>query len=653
MLALLSLSALLLQAMIVPVAAQNAAPPSSARTLTETERILHILNRLGFGARPGDVERVRAMGIDRYIQMQLQPEKIDDRALNARLEPFPVLRMTNGELLAKYPQPNRLFRQLQREGRLPAELARRGEARRNENAAPGQMPEQMNGQMPAATGATANADEARSDYRRAIRQYYAANDLLQPQLIMQELQASRILRAAYSERQLQEVMVDFWSNHFNIFAGKGVSRWFLPSYDRDVIRPHALGNFRDLLRATAESSAMLFYLDNFQSVSPNAQARGRGMNPNMNNRMNNRRRMMRRQPQEQMQGQPQQARPARTRRGINENYARELMELHTLGVDGGYTQKDIIEVARAFTGWTILNPRGYNGNDIGGDAGTFRFNPRLHDAGEKIVLGNRVAAGGGIEDGVRVLDMLARHPATARFIATKLSRRFVTDNPSPALVARVAAAFTKSDGDMKETLRALFTSPEFNSPEAYRAKIKTPFELTASAIRALGAETDARPALHNMLARMGEPLYGYQAPTGYPDTAAAWVSTGALLERLNFALALAANRIPGTRVQLASLLPNNATANAKDKERLAEALLNSILHGQVSPATRATLMKQINNPTPTAPNTDAMPMDENMMRGNNRARRTAREVAVNMSAGEAETRRIIGLIIGTPEFQRQ
>ena len=272
------------------------------------------------------------------------------------------------------------------------------------------------------------------------------------------------------------------------------------------------------------------------------------------------------------------------RRGINENYARELMELHTLGVEGGYTQKDVQEVARAFTGWTIFAPRGmglYAAEDDS-RAGSFFFNPRTHDDGEKTVLGVKIPAGGGPEDGRRVLDILVAHPSTAKFIATKLARKFVSDTPDPALVRRVADAFHKSNGDIKTTLRAIFYSPEFNSADARRAKIKTPFELAASAIRTLGAETDARPALAQWIGKMGEPLYGYQAPTGYPDTAEYWVNTGALLERLNFSLALVSNRIPGARVDLSRFVGEEAVSSrAIDQKAVVERFLNVALQRHV------------------------------------------------------------------------
>jgi uncharacterized protein (DUF1800 family) len=664
--------------------------PARKPSMSEEQRVVHVLNRLGFGARPGDVERVRRMGLEKYIEQQLNPASVDDAATEARLKRFPTLAMTNAELLAKYPNPGQLIRRLQRRGELPADLAdlagqRPGAARRN-------APPQTNGQMNDQTGdqmagppppmqmeaepATPNDDNPeRAEYRRRIREYMREQGMEPPQRIVQELQAARVLRAVYSERQLQEVLVDFWSNHFNVFAQKGADRWFLTSYDRDVIRPNALGNFRDLLEATAASPAMLFYLDNFQSMDPNAQqnrrralrrqlglegedadARG-GRNPRRAER-----RAMRRQQrqQESAGGQEMPRRPPqqRMRRGINENYARELMELHTLGVEGGYTQKDVQEVARAFTGWTIIDPRGRQAD---GRGGSFVFNARMHDDGEKVVLGQKIPAGGGIEDGRRVLDILVRHPSTAKFISTKLARRFVSDNPSAATVERAAAAFRQSNGDIKATLRALFNTPEFNSAEARRAKIKTPFELAVSAIRTLGAETDARPALAQWIARMGEPLYMYQAPTGYPDTAEHWVNTGALLERLNFALALVSNRIPGTRVELARFAGDAATSSrAVDQARVVDQFLAHVLQGDISPRSREVLMKQLSDQraapvSETPADEDAAVMrdarDEGARRERRAARRARRDAAPTV--GNPEVARIAALIIGSPEFQRQ
>jgi uncharacterized protein (DUF1800 family) len=368
---------------------------------------------------------------------------------------------------------------------------------------------------------------------------------------------------------------------------------------------------------------------------------------------------MEREQQQQSQGQmtagqqrPQQQQ--RMRRGINENYARELMELHTLGVDGGYTQKDVQEVARAFTGWTIFQPRGggiYGGDGEDSRAGSFYFAPRMHDDGEKTVLGVKIPAGGGMSDGEKVLDILVAHPSTAKFVATKLVRKFVSDEPDPALVKRVADAFHNSKGDIKTTLRALFSSPEFNSAEARRAKIKTPFELTVSALRTLGADVEVRPALIQWLARMGEPLYGYQAPTGYPDEATYWVNTGALLERLNFSLALVSNRIPGARVDLARFVGEEAVSSrAVDQKAVVESFLNAALQGDISPKSREVLMKQLTTQS-DAPITSA-PADEETKDKNVRAARRERQQA-GATVGNPEVARIAALVIGSPEFQRQ
>lgn len=574
---------------VVPAAAQKSAKP---RALNEEQRILHVLNRLGFGARPGDVQRVKALGLENYINQQLNPEKISDPVAENKVKDLAVLSMTTAQLYEKYPQPGQLLRRLQAVGMLPADLA---EARENRvksgaNSSTQEMPKNDSTAAPAMS-ADAKKNQTppagkpleNERYRKVLDEYYRKNGLQRPQRIMAELQASRILRAVYSERQLQEVMVDFWTNHFNVFAGKGVDRWLLPAYDRDTIRPHAMSNFSSLLRATAQSPAMLFYLDNFQSVSPNTVERPRA--------------------------------PQQRRRGINENYARELMELHTLGVDGGYTQKDVQEVARCFTGWTIFQPRGgaVAVNALLGEAGrrnagTFFFNARTHDDGEKTVLGHKIPAGGGIKDGLMVLDILARHPSTAKFIATKLVRHFVADNPPPALVNRVAAAFTKSDGDIRETLKVIFFSKEFNSTDAYRAKVKRPFELVISAIRTLGADTNGGPGTHQWIERMGEPLYGFQTPNGYSDAAESWVNTGGLLERMNFALALASNRIQGTRVNLSKL-------TIGDQQKALDESLRAILAGEISAASRETLLRQLAQSDPLT--------------------------------------KVVGLILGTPEFQRQ
>ncbi|MBA3767619.1 MAG: DUF1800 domain-containing protein [Acidobacteria bacterium] len=692
--ALFSMLALLSGTFVPGLSAQQPSSQQKQR-LSEDQRILHTLNRLGFGVRPGDLERVRALGLENYIRQQLAPEKIIDTMAEAKVRNLTTLSLSTAELYAKYPQPGALLRRLERRGELPPELAALRENRvKGQGAQPDvaaattkpdgatAMRDRPEGMPEAAADAAGNGNQ--NEYRRALREYLLKNGLQPPQRIIAELQASRILRAVYSERQLQEVLVDFWSNHFNVFAGKGADRWLLVAYDRDTIRPHTMGKFSELLVATAQSPAMLFYLDNFQSVSPDASRARMGQRPQgglrglfpdqlMRGNAGARRGAMNQgarggqraempagntpQRPEQPAAQQQQRRP----RGINENYARELMELHTLGVDGGYTQRDVQEIARCFTGWTILNPRGFRnmgGSGMEGEAGKFVFNARLHDDGEKTVLGQRIPSGGGVRDGLLVLDILAHHPSTAKFIATKLARRFVMDEPTPQLVERVAAAFTRSDGDIRETLRATFASPEFNSPDSYRAKIKTPFELAVSAIRTLNGETNGGPMIHQWIAKMGEPLYGYQAPTGYPDKAENWVNTGALLERLNFGLALSSNRIPGTRVDLARFIGPGTDASSADTAKMMERFLGVIVQGDISPKRKATLLKQLSEAAPVIATSGAVEMsDETVAMGQGRGgrRRGQRELAQADLSNVSNPLMVkaVGLILGSPEFQRQ
>ena len=515
---------LLAGALAVPVAADRhkTAVPSTP----DDKTVLHVMNRIAFGPRPGDVERVKAMGLAAYIEQQLHPERIPDGAVEARLAGMETLTKSPRDLADQYFIPAQQARQqAQQQAKADAPMAAA-------DAKPVRTPEEM---------------------EAARRQ----------RLVIEELSSQKVLRAAYSDRQLEEVMTDFWFNHFNVFAGKGPAQIYLTEYERDTIRPRALGKFRDLLEATAKSPAMLFYLDNWESADPNAPDPRELARRRMQERMFTPR--ARRFPVPP----PRPANPAqnaqqRPKRGLNENYGRELMELHTLGVDGGYTQQDVVEVARCFTGWTITTPR------LGGE---FRFEPRMHDNGTKLVLGHRIKANGGEHDGEQVLDILASHPSTARFISTKLVRRFVSDTPPPALVSRAAERFRQTDGDIREVLRTILTSPEFFAAEAYRAKVKSPFEFVVSAVRATNADvTNALPLLQ-AVRQLGEPLYMCQPPTGYPDRADAWVNTGTLLNRMNFALALVSGRMRGVVPQ---------TIDALDASALA---------GDVSPSTRATLVK--------------------------------------------------------------
>jgi uncharacterized protein (DUF1800 family) len=524
--------------------------------LSEKEAILHALNRLGYGPRPGDSERVKRMGLENWIGLQLHPEKISEPALQARLAQLPAANLNSQQLLAAYPQPDVAAKKM------------------------GISVEEYRKQM-----------DAEAHPPQGVR----PKPSKLPQEALSELQQAKALRAIYGERQLQEQLTGFWFNHFNVFANKDLDLWLLASYERDAIRPRVLGRFRDLLGATAKSPAMLFYLDNYLSADPQAAQRLKGRPQKLRSRQNA-------------------ELPPVGRRGLNENYGRELMELHTLGVDGGYTQQDVIEVARCFTGWTIRNAR---------TNPEFAFDERVHDPQPKRVLGRKIHAGG-IRDGEEVLDLLARDPHTAHHIALELAEHFVSDNPPGVLVDRMAAAFRKSGGDLREVMRAMIYSPEFWSRAAYRAKIKTPFELVVSSARALGADVDTAVPLVNWVTRIGEPLYQCLPPTGYSDKASAWVSAGALLNRLNFALALAGNRVAGSQVQIAPLLGTEAEA---DPYQALERAVSVFLAGQVSTSTRSTLERQ-----------SADPQTVQIKSGGIRQ--------VNLGT-------ITGLVLGAPEFQQR
>ncbi len=651
-----------------PIFAFGGAQPPNAKPLTEDQKILHVLNRLGFGSRPGDLEKVKAIGLQKYIDQQMNPSAIDDSIADAKVKNIEIFNLSTAELFAKYPNPGALLRMLDGTGKKQAAA--------NQNATP---------------NANANqeiTDKDRQERQQKLRDYYAKYDLRPAATLLPQITSNRILRDVYSERQLQEVMVDFWQNHFNVYAGKAAVRWYIPSYERDVLRPNALGNFRDLLVGTAQHPAMLFYLDNFQSVSPNSPTPGgRGNGQGLQQLLKNggqlppqaRERLKQQygvndvqldQRLKQMQTNPQQAAKPRQKRGINENYARELMELHTLGVDGGYSQQDIIEVAKCFTGWTIADPQGYRraaAAEIKGnedqrmdrlarsqgipdnvDSGQFYFNQRWHEGGSKTVLGQKIDDGG-MKDGLKVLNILVNSPATAKFIARKLAIKFVSDNPSDALVSRVADAFHKSGGDIKTTLRAIFSDKEFFAPETYRAKIKTPYELAISSIRAIGADTNAGPPMLAMLNKLGEVPYGYQAPTGYPDMAEDWVNTGALLERLNYAIALAGNQIPGTRVDLKGY-------DGKDKSALLDKTVATVLNNDISPSTRAMLLKQIDQPLPAvkAPDqTEDAELTMTNLRPGQQGGRGNRQARLLPPSGNPDVFKVVSLVLGTPEFQRQ
>jgi len=650
----------------------KAAPGETVRVpMDARKRAVHALNRLTFGPRPGDAERVTQMGVDKWIELELHPDKIDDSALDARLAPFRTLRMGTKEIVENFP-PDQLIKQiadgkaslpqdptkravyeaqLQRyedkqerkdkdkdkasksvataDSSQPAdpEQTRRREERRHSNLRTQELLDQPpaermkeilemspeDRQTIATTAKGAKADALMEGMSPQQKETVMA--LNNPeQVVVNELTQAKLLRAIYSERQLDEVMTDFWFNHFNVFINKGADRYLLTSYERDAIRPHVLRKFEDLLVATAKSPAMLFYLDNWLSVGPDSeialgivphQPHRRGHGPSPNSR-------------------PQRPRgnKARQASGLNENYGRELMELHTLSVNGGYSQKDVTEVAKVFTGWTLDQPK---------QGGDFRFEPRMHEPGDKIVLGHRIKEHGE-KEGLEVLHLLAHNPNTAHFISQKLAMRFVSDNPPAALIDRMTKTFLKKNGDIREVLRTMFKSPEFWSPEAYRAKVKTPLEFIVSAVRASGAQVDDARALVGTLNNMGMMPYGMQPPTGYSMKADVWVNSSALLGRMNFALGLAAGKIRGVKIDSAGGATGGASEVASelttDAQQTLAALENSLLSGDISKQTHDTISKQLEDPKISQRRLDDPKRPPNIAA-------------------------ITGLILGSPEFQRR
>jgi uncharacterized protein (DUF1800 family) len=529
------------------------APLVAMRELTADQQAAQALSRLTFGARPGEVERVNAMGTDRWIERQLAPEGISDASLEGVLQGLPVWQIPARQLVDSFPPQDIYIRKIR-----------------------------------AVRGLAANAQlQFTADDSVAMK---AMND--HANQYFNQFQAAKVVRAQMSERQLVEVLTDFWENHFSVYVRKMPTRFTLLEYDRDIIRPRVLGKFRDLLGAVAHSPAMLYYLDNFQSAADS-------------NHMTL---------PEFRQSEKTGRRPVNHRRGgLNENYGRELLELHTLGVDGGYTQKDVIAVARALTGWTLDDPRA---------GGGFIFREGQHDAEAKVVLGHTLPAGRGVEDGDEVLDIVARHSSTARYIAFKLVRRFVSDTPSKALVERATETFRRTDGDLREVMRTILTSPEFFSRAAYRAKVKSPFELVLSARRIMNASPDTSASTAYQIQRLGQQLFGHLAPNGWPETGDQWINAGSLLDRINFGVQVGGGRLRFAPVEQ---WPGWAVLSTVPLDRQVDGVVDQLLGGNVSPETRSILFKgqnplvEANAPPPVRPS----------------------------------LRDLLGIALGSPEFQRR
>jgi uncharacterized protein (DUF1800 family) len=674
-----------------PAAARPAYHPSQ---IQGDGRILHALNRFTFGPRPGDLEAVRALGLDRWFDQQLQPAAIDQSELNARLAQYPAMQLSSEELLYRMPS-NAVIRQaiagkvpIPEQGALHAvyenqmfRVAEKKQEKQNEaptaksaqasapamdasaaitsNDAAAKLLDSLdvNGEgagpanaMAAAT-APAGVDPAPisavlalppqqritrlsemqpaefDDFFKSLRgpQRAALVAGMSPEMketvgalenpqrtVAEELIAQRLTRDIYSSAQLQEVMTDFWFNHFNVYLRKNEAMpYYLAGYERDAIRPRALGKFEDLLEATAHSPAMLLYLDNAESIGPDSRA-AEGAKLNAARNVGN---------------------PKKAQEGLNENYARELMELHTLGVNGGYTQADVIQVARILTGWTVDRPQ---------RGGGFIFNPNRHEPGTKKALGKKFKESGEGE-GRDLLHLLATRPATARFISRKLAVRFVSDDPPESLVERMSKSYLSSGGDISAVLKAMFHSPEFWSAAVYRAKVKTPLEYVVSAVRASNAEiTNLRP-LVNALREMGMPLYGAIPPTGYKWEASDWMSTEALVNRMNFALSLAANRLPGISTAWSSK-DSDYTASVPNPKAEESRLESILIAGAVSDSTRSAVLEQFaaqntNGQASQQPRAQSMPVSEN---------RTPAPAAV-----EKQDQVLAGLLLGSPEFQRR
>jgi uncharacterized protein (DUF1800 family) len=682
----------------------------AVQPLTEEERATQALNRLTFGPRPGDVERIQAIGVKKWVEMQLNPEQVDDSLLEARLQSFPAMRMSQQDLLRSFPSgaviravadgkvtvptdrveraiyQNQVFayeekrqKQAQEVARQPAPIAAAGP----NTTAPPVMAESSQENAKAAASESVMADamaleDVASSPSITVHEQKLYADLASTQivnlspdqrldrlvsmkpgqlrgfmkglapeeraqltagmtphqketvvalinptlLVAGELLQTRLLTDIYSQRQLQAVMTDFWLNHFNVYLRKGqFAPWYLVDYEQNVISPHAMGRFEDLLVATAKSPAMLFYLDNHSSIGPHSLAAERA-----------------------------QANPAAKNKdlGLNENYARELMELHTLGVDGGYTQKDVTEVAKVFTGWTIEEPRKGSG---------FTFNERRHEPGPKYVLGHTIQENGE-QEGLAVLHQLASSPATAHHLSQQLAERFVSDTPPPALVDRMAKTYLHSDGDIRQVLRTMFTSPEFWSREAYRAKVKTPEEFVLSAVRATGGEVERPAIVLNAMNQLGMPFYGCQTPNGYSWTAGAWVNSGDLLTRINIALALAGHKL-GTATDLDALMkikgPDAATAAQKETK-----LESVFLDGQLNPQSRQTVLQQADElaaqgpialpgsepPKPGAKQAGAMPVRAAFVQ--------VMDLATPIPPpADKQAAVVAGLLLGSPDFQKR
>ncbi|WP_285059397.1 DUF1800 domain-containing protein [Pedobacter ginsengisoli] len=620
--------------------------PYKQAGLSERQAAAHLLSRFTYGAKNGDVDEVVKMGLGKWFEQQLNGS-IKDEQLNELLSKFEDINLSNVEVEDKYPRSAKVLRMAIRDGSIHKDSVNKGD---------------------------------RKEYRKQLQNYMQTKGLKPQQELYRQFISQKILRAAYSNNQLHELLTDFWFNHFNVSLTKNQCASFVPAFERDVIRPNVTGKFSNLLLSTAKSPAMLVYLDNFSSSGTSAsmgmKAEEMGMQTmqekSFQRRLKNRKL---RQLDSGMLNKVKKLQANKKKIGLNENYAREVMELHTLGVEGGYTQNDVTQAARVLTGWTLA-PMGDDGGygagmkkiveKIGADnlqkrgfvrEGDFLFVPTRHDNGEKTVLGKKFPAGGGYQEGVELLTMLAHHPSTAKFISRKLATRFVNDNPSPKLVDAMARTFSKTEGDIRQVMITMVSSPEFWSKAALREKTKSPFELAISAVRGLDAEITQPYQLFTWINKMGQKMYYYQAPTGFPDRGQYWINTGSLLNRMNFGLALASQRIPGVKINLkalnASHEPESAEAalltyskmimperNLEETVKRLKPMLNDPELG--SKVEKAAEKAPVQQPVATMMNEDTELMTD-----------VKKKDAVKKNSDKDMLAQVVGVIIGSPEFQRK
>ncbi|HKZ36683.1 MAG TPA: DUF1800 domain-containing protein [Chryseolinea sp.] len=587
--------------------------PYAQAGLSNEQAAAHLLSRFTYGALPGQVDEVAKAGLENWFQQQLAADLPDDE-LNGLLNKYDALKLSNAEIVNTYQKNGQVLRRAIADGVIDRDSAK----------------------------------VDKNGYKSQLRDYMAKKGIRPERELVRQFVSQKIWRTVYSNNQLQEVLTEFWFNHFNVSFTKNSCSQFIPAYERDVIRPNVLSRFEDLLIATAKSPAMLLYLDNFSSMYAKKEQikKNQGQNKKFG--------------------------------GINENYAREVMELHTLGVDGGYTQADVTEAARILTGWTVY-PMGNNriGNNykkivesVGEDKlrargfvheGDFLFTPNRHDTGEKTVLGKHFKSGGGYEEGVRLLKMLAGHPSAAEFISTKIAIRFVSDEPPKGLIDKMVKTFREKNGDIKQVLITMVSSPEFWNETALRSKTKSPIELAISGIRALNAEVSEPYQLFNWIKRMGQQLYFYQAPTGFPDRAPYWINTGSLLNRMNFGLALADKRIPGITFDLLALNKNHEPESAED----ALITYSKILMDERNlDETIKRLTPFLNDPTLYQKVSEAagrMEKSATMEMGSSKAVMDSLSndsdiIEKEERVPQKETYRlsqVIGILLGSPEFQRR